>query len=487
MTAYYNEHDPKAAAWLRELIRQGHIAPGVVDERSIEDVVPNELMGFTQCHFFAGIGGWSYALRLAGWPDDRPVWTGSCPCQPFSAAGKGYGVDDERHLWPAFFHLIDQVRPTTVFGEQVASKAGRAWIDLVSADLENVGYAAGSVDLCAASVGAPEIRQRLWWVGHTIGAGLEGQSGHGHGEAGRKEQSGSTATASVVVGVADSASERSNRSKSPTKPAGRDGAQDRSSTFRLADLHGDGRDQGRRGIAQAGDDGTGGNGAAGWPSPTNGYWRDPDWLLCRDGKWRPVESGTFPLADGISDCMADVLSCWKITWERISGYAKRTEADPSEILRVLRGAIHQEKGGEKPSVRVCVELSSAEILLDLLLGAEATRDGTSDRCRSKKESAEIINRAMRSMRGDCGVVRASRRWKPEEQREIESPASLYELSLILARDVEAYKDAVLSAHAALNRIGMLRGYGNAIVPQVAAEVIEIVMEWIKKGENDERD
>ena len=168
MTAYYNEFDPKAAAWLRELINQGHIADGVVDERSIEDVRPDELMGYTQCHFFAGIGVWSYALRRAGWADDRPVWTGSCPCQPFSAAGKGAGFDDERHLWPAFHHLISQCRPDVVLGEQVASKDGLAWLDLVQSDLEATGYANGAVDLCAAGIGAPHIRQRLWWVGTRV-------------------------------------------------------------------------------------------------------------------------------------------------------------------------------------------------------------------------------------------------------------------------------------------------------------------------------
>ncbi|MEM8149780.1 DNA cytosine methyltransferase, partial [Morganella morganii] len=124
MTAYYNEIDPFAAQWLRNLIAAGHIAPGVVDERSIEDVTPDDLRGFTQCHFFAGVGVWSLALRRAGWPDDKPVWTGSCPCQPFSAPGKRKGFADERHLWPAFFHLISECKPGVIFGEQVASKDG---------------------------------------------------------------------------------------------------------------------------------------------------------------------------------------------------------------------------------------------------------------------------------------------------------------------------------------------------------------------------
>ena len=165
MTAYYNEIDPFAAAWLRELIKAGHIAPGEVDERSIADVMPSDLAGFTQCHFFAGIGVWSYALRCAGWPDDRQVWTGSCPCQPFSSAGKGAGFKDERHLWPEFYRLISQCRPAVCFGEQVASKDGLAWLDLVQADMEKASYAFGAVDTCAAGVGAPHIRQRLYWVG----------------------------------------------------------------------------------------------------------------------------------------------------------------------------------------------------------------------------------------------------------------------------------------------------------------------------------
>lgn len=164
MAAYYNEIDPYAAQWLRNLIAAGHIAPGDVDERSIEDVHPNDLKPYTQCHFFAGIGVWSYALRRAGWPDDRPVWTGSCPCQPFSSAGAGAGFDDERHLWPHFHWLISELQPADLLGEQVASKGAEHWLDLVQADMEAMDYAFGAVAFPSAGVGAPHIRDRTYWV-----------------------------------------------------------------------------------------------------------------------------------------------------------------------------------------------------------------------------------------------------------------------------------------------------------------------------------
>jgi len=164
MAAYYNELDPCAAGWLRELIKEGLIAHGEVDTRSIVDVSPGDLRGFTQCHFFAGIGGWSYALRLAGWPDDRPVWTGSCPCQPFSAAGKRKGKADERHLWPEFYRLIKECRPDTVFGEQVAGKLGEEWVDGAANGMEAVNYAFAPVILPACCVGARQERKRFWFV-----------------------------------------------------------------------------------------------------------------------------------------------------------------------------------------------------------------------------------------------------------------------------------------------------------------------------------
>lgn len=273
MTAYYNEIDPYAAQWLRNLIAAGHIAPGDVDERSIEDVKPDDLRGYTQCHFFAGIGGWAHALDLAGWPRSRPVWTGSCPCQPFSAAGKGAGFDDQRHLWPAWFHLIRECRPAVVFGEQVASKDAEPWVDLVHADLEGVGYAFGCVPFPAAGIGAPHIRDRNYWVADANNSRLEGWQGAAERAAQR-----SAGPGGVVDGLADA-----------------NGRQQQ----RFAVLHRDvsHREDARRQKGLGGASACSEHGER--PGPLHGFWRAADWLLCRDGKWRPVEPGTQPLAHGI--------------------------------------------------------------------------------------------------------------------------------------------------------------------------------------------
>lgn len=278
--AYYNEIDPFAAQWLRNLIAAGHIVPGEVDERSIEDVRPDDLRGFTQCHFFAGIGVWSHSLRLAGWPDDRPVWTGSCPCQPFSAAGKGDGFADERHLWPHFFHLISERRPQHVFGEQVASGNANTWFDLVQADVEGLGYAFGLVPFTSAGVGAPHIRERAYWVAESAGEQCQ----------------------ELLPGLAQGVG--SEGSRSPAKSTGL------CSVGRLDNANNSRLERHLRNDSAAGWERKAGptpaTGIHSRPLEVNGFWRDADWLLCRDGKWRPVEPGTFPLVDGAAARMGRV-------------------------------------------------------------------------------------------------------------------------------------------------------------------------------------
>lgn len=275
VTAYYNEIDPYAAQWLRNLMAAGHIAPGDVDERSIIDVQPDDLRGYTQCHFFAGIGGWSLALRLAGVPDDARIWTGSCPCQSFSNAGQRKGFGDERHLWPVWFRLIRECRPSVVYGEQVEGAVRHGWLDLVCGDMEGEDYAIGAAVLGAHSVGAPHIRQRLWFVAqrmdNTASARCLGAVGGAEGEA-RLRLSGA---GGATGGLAHADGERRiGKHALLREKAGERRPGD------IAEIAGS-RETGR-------------------PDPLDGFWRGADWLWCRDGKRRPVEPSTFPLVDWVS-------------------------------------------------------------------------------------------------------------------------------------------------------------------------------------------
>ena len=353
--AYFNEFDPAAAEWLRELIKAGLIAPGVVDERSILDVTADDLRGFVQCHFFAGIGGWSYALRLAGWPDDRPVWTGSPPCQPFSIAGRLEGRNDERHLSPHFIHLVGAARPGMLFGEQVASskvfgKASKpsrrnaekppewAWLDDLADRLEAARYALGASDFPSAGVGAPHIRQRTYF-GAVAHEWLEHASRNGRIEWGTEPSQRGAGIGRGACGLADFDSEGSLPGAQRGIYRGQEGSGSRNgepersgAACGLADLHGDGCAETGRGQPEKKLHGAFGNGASGEldhgcsigraprrgyhaqhdgivtgaageggerTSPLHGFWAAADWLLCRDEFWRPVESSIFSVADGL--------------------------------------------------------------------------------------------------------------------------------------------------------------------------------------------
>ena len=268
---------------------------------------------------------------------------------------------DERHLWPHWFHLIEECRPSTVFGEQVASKDGLGWIDLVQADMEGADYALGAFDLCSASFGAPHIRQRLWFVADTdnprsqgwISGGSDTQRQDQHGHVGRSgttdgmgdtdhsgsqgsgetrvgqgvEQSGSQlAGARTDVGMDNAISNGRHegrfgdhgrnvgeQSDPDVEDVGMGNAQHdgQSTSSEQGGDDQDAPDDEKEQIVsvqsegasisrddRSGDGSEGGGDTEARANETNGAWADADWLLCRDGKWRPVEPDTFPLAHG---------------------------------------------------------------------------------------------------------------------------------------------------------------------------------------------
>lgn len=282
MRAYYNEFDKKKCAALKQLMADGYITKGEIDDRSIAEVLPEDLKGFDRCHFFAGIGLWDHALNLARWEEGRRVWTGSCPCQPYSSAGRQKGKADDRHLWPEWLRLIEECRPPTVFGEQVASAVSFGWLDDVYQGLEAQGYAVGSAVLPACSVGAPHKRDRLWFVGHSkydgssTNAELRGDEANGNKRwAQGQDISGQPSGASAADNV-----------------RGIQGSDDRKR-----------EDSGAMGNA-------GGEGSQGHGRPEQELceerreieerypWQTGVWIDCPDGKQRLVEPGISLLVDG---------------------------------------------------------------------------------------------------------------------------------------------------------------------------------------------
>ena len=319
MTAYYNEFDKNAAAWLRELISDDLIAPGDVDERSIIDVKASDLIGYSQHHFFAGIGGWSYALRLANWRDDMPVWTASLPCQPFSAAGKQLGKKDERHLLPHFLELVKKCNPDTIFGEQVERAIGHGWLDDLQATMEAEGYAIGHCVLGAHSVNAAHIRQRLYWVADNNKQRLEGRQAAGRSDKfpakknSMVDRMGISNGTRSQQGIETSEAARYRRSFESAGDASRMGYAEHNGriTGQIKGSHESPIQYSETGKNCASE-------LAGASASSS-----ISWLYCRDNKYRPIESGLKPLVDGVPRGMvhsSDPRNTQEARAMRLKGY-----------------------------------------------------------------------------------------------------------------------------------------------------------------------
>ena len=443
---FYNEWDGFAADWLESLIEDGLIPNGVVDRRSITDIDPKELNEFTQCHFFAGIGGWSRALELAGWSPDRPVWTGSPPCQSFSTAGKGKGKDDERHLWPVFFNLIRECQPPTVFGEQVAAAIRHGWLDDLQNDFEKEGYAAGAVVLPAGSIGAPHKRERLFFVADSNVSNR--RTKQEPEQQARDQWRQPDGNGGIAGSVADSNDKRHERSAGVGRQAQR-GAE-HSGSISVADSLGK-RSEGICGgrekrITEHSETSS----SVGNPDSQPGKWgvgavsREEAQISGKRQQDGHLSDG-YPDASQINSALAD--SCG----ERCGGKEWGGEAEEKR-----QSERHSSERSGDSSVGNAEHDGSygAEVGRSAFETSDCGKKGQDVSCESKGTSRSEIARDIRFWSNSTTVY-----CRDGKSRPIPTEPALFPL-----------------ANGIPNRVGILRGAGNAIVPQAAAEIIKAYLE-----------
>ena len=458
MTAYYNEFNPGAVHMLRQLIKDGLIADGDVDERSITEVKADDLKGFTQCHFFAGIGGWSVALRQAGWPDDRHVWTGSCPCQPFSTAGKQKGGADERHLWPVWSKLIAECRPPIVFGEQVSSAVSHGWLDGVYADMEAEGYACGAAVLPACAVDAPHKRDRLWFVADRQNNEFTWGLGTRSGRSGFTDTGGSDGSSNV----ADATGEQDRGlCKRDTQPH-------LASSGNMANCHSTGLQGQRRSIGEHGQEGR--QEQIGHHTKT-GFWHDHDWIICGDGKARRIPSAIpsfHRLANGVfSGTLAEHVhgNDHIQKEEKIDATAPQERA--KKELQTLQDAAFQEEVRKWGFGRFFSLYQEKTLQSEMRKQQKECHSGV-----IPTKGADISQGQMREVQNESQTSNTPHGPRLEKQQSEEFADFMrdlpYEISL-------GSQWIPLVETGFKHRAPLLHALGNAIVPEVAARFIRAAM------------
>lgn len=325
--AYYNEVDPFAAGVLKRRIADGSLPPGEVDERDVRTVQAADLAGYSQVHLFAGVGGFGLAARLAGWPDDRPLWTGGYPCQPFSVAGLRLGTSDGRYLWPECARLLGAVaaRPAWCLFENVDGHRDLG-LDRTLFDLEALGYAGRPYWIPACAVEAPHERMRVWIVATDLLADaacerrreddLDVGGAKGGGPHGRQPARGGPDRTMADAGYGQfSQPRRRSPGRDGPRPAGPAlnhlGDPERAGLALRQRQPGDAEPE-RAAALRAGLE----------------PWRDAVWLDCADGWLRRTQPGLGLLAHGIPDRVARL---------RALGNAIVPQAAARILEAVLRG------------------------------------------------------------------------------------------------------------------------------------------------------
>tara|TARA_A100000171_G_scaffold25913_1_gene24145 strand:- start:17405 stop:18454 length:1050 start_codon:yes stop_codon:yes gene_type:complete len=165
--------------------------------------------GLSEPVLFCDTDAWCRKVLAKHWPDvpiaedvkelandparlvpDCDILTAGYPCQPFSQAGKRGGEEDDRHIWPEIFAIVQAKRPTWCVFENVYGHVTLG-LDQVLSDMEAEGYACRTFVVPACAVDAPHRRDRIWIVGYTEHDGssaTEITGKHGQDEERRSER-----------------------------------------------------------------------------------------------------------------------------------------------------------------------------------------------------------------------------------------------------------------------------------------------------------
>jgi DNA (cytosine-5)-methyltransferase 1 len=459
----------------------------------------------------ASAGGTSPSAMPAG-PTTAPSGPAPARASRSRSRGGGAGSATTATSGPRCSDSSPSAALQSVLGEQVASRAGRGWLAGVRADLEALGYAVGAADLCAAGegeeaygwivrddgavwkrivIGAPHIRQRLFWVAddqeqrqpqraEVARGGVEGVRAEG--------MRGGPADDRGPGGLGDPADE----GLEERQRGGGDVGGERPAPERAGGDAGGLGDSDRERQPQREERDGGQEGRQPAPSgtdalrPGGGFWSRYDIVPCRDGKARRVEPGVFPLAPRLPPGLGALWAkCVRSATQEIIRHVEAGDCGFEQAVRMVRDCYGAEALRAEPEPGMPVELPPAAFLLDFLFYVESARIRAAHGGGGKEAGTQDPgDDPLRGLRSRGPVRRPSRRRPADEQRPRKSPESVPELSRLLARCAQPLWEATIGTDAAavpmslwpVGRVGMLRGYGNAIVPQVAARFIRAFLE-----------
>jgi DNA-cytosine methyltransferase len=371
--------------------------------------------------------------------------TGGFPCQPFSAAGKRKGRDDDRHLWPEMFRVIQAFRPRWVIGENVRGliniENGMA-LQQVFLDLESIGYAVQSFVIPACAVNAPHRRDRIWIVAHAERTGAGSVSGE----------------------IADEGRRTGENRREGIRQAYGAACSMRTTA---ADRHAADSEIGER---EAGlQDGSKHKNREAWEIGGRGSWQQP---------WLEVATRLCGISNGFSDWMEryfdDVI--------REEYYGKITKENRAEGLRILREGISSKEVWDKLGRLFQVE--EAEVLLSFLRRIETGAERQNDLQSAGKKNEP--GSGMRELWRNASYRYSSCRREHQKQFAGELvgvvPSVPYEVALDIATGWDylqcAYSASISPAIGKLSkskhREERLKALGNAIVPQVVMPIMEAI-------------